>query len=121
TRCRFVRSRVDDVFSTQAEVRLDACFGKKNSLALFPHRDHFVGWLERRETATHLGRSENFVAEAMFFGTPLRAGHDCAVRPADHQTAGLSQQGTPGLLFQFRPQLVSPLDERDVKWVLEIR
>src|SRR2546430_10523153 len=106
TRYRFGRVKFGVVFSRQTEMRLDARFGKENARARFPDRDHFVGWLERRETATHLSRRENFVAEAMFLGTPLRAGHDCAVRPADHQTAGLSHHETPGPLFQFSPQPV---------------
>src|SRR5207302_4336691 len=120
THYRFGRMEFGTALSRQTEMRVDARFGKKDSRARFPDRDHFVGWLERRETATHLSRSENFVAESMFFGAPLRAGHDCAFRAADHQPAGLSQQGTPGLLFQFCPKFVGALDERYVKRMLEI-
>ena len=60
------------------------------------------------------------MVEVMFLGAEFCSSDQHSIRRPDQDTAGLHKQSSAGFLFQLGPQLVGPLNQRDVKRMLEI-
>ena len=96
------------------EMRLNCGFGKKDSRAWFPDANHRGGGVELGNSLGYLFRSEDLVREMMFARTAAGSGNENSFRRTDHHPARCQQQFSSALGLQVCPQLIRPLNQRNI-------
>ena len=117
---RFVQAERRAVAAGQFKVSRDTLFRKQDSRARLPNRCHVRLRAKCGEAAVNFFARKDFVRQMVGLRAEFGAAEDHTITRTDHQTAGREQEFLPGLLLQFRPQLIRALHQRNVKGVFKV-
>src|SRR5437870_715616 len=100
----------------QIEVGVVAGVGVEDSGSGIERRHEIVAKLERRKSRPHLACAQQLVGKPVILRAAKRAHHDLAIRWANHQAAGGSEQRSIGQTLELAPQLERTPHQWHVEW-----